>query len=196
MSRYLAPCLALVALVAWPERGYGHGIHLFASANGRTITGYAYASGGGKIGHAQVGVLGADGRKLGEATTDAGGGFTFEAKTLCDHRFVIETGDGHRAEFTVRAQELGAGAPAGQAAEPEPQHSAVSRVADATSAPRPADVEGLVARAVARQIGPLRADMERLRSRVMIRDVIGGIGYILGIMALVFYVKGRWSRGQ
>jgi nickel transport protein len=85
---------------------FAHNMRVFADVTGRTITGNAYMSGGGNPRNAQVIVLGPDGKQLGRTTTDEKGNFRFDATVRCDHTFVIDSGDGHRAECTVRAEEL------------------------------------------------------------------------------------------
>ena len=44
--------------------------------------------------------------------------------------------------------------------------------------------------AVARQVAALRSDLEKYKNEIRLRDVLGGIGYILGIMGTAFYFLG------
>lgn len=44
------------------------------------------------------------------------------------------------------------------------------------------------------QVVKLREDLQAFQSAVRIRDVLGGIGYILGLMGVAFYVAGRKNR--
>lgn len=44
------------------------------------------------------------------------------------------------------------------------------------------------------QVVKLREDLQAFQSAVRIRDVLGGIGYILGLMGVAFYVAGRKHR--
>ena len=48
-----------------------------------------------------------------------------------------------------------------------------------------ADVE-----AIGRQVAALRRDFDRYRNELRLRDVLGGLGYILGIMGTAFYFLG------
>jgi len=48
-----------------------------------------------------------------------------------------------------------------------------------------ADVE-----AIGRQVAALRRDFDRFRNEIRLRDVLGGLGYILGIMGTAFYFLG------
>jgi len=38
---------------------------------------------------------------------------------------------------------------------------------------------------------PLRDDLARVEDRARVRDVVGGIGYIVGLMGIVSYFKAR-----
>jgi hypothetical protein len=58
------------------------------------------------------------------------------------------------------------------------------------SGPDPA-LEAAIERAVARQIGPLREQLLAAQERVLLRDVLGGLGYILGLTGLALWWTSR-----
>ena len=101
----------LGALVLSAEPALAHKLNVYAGAAGGTITGYAYFPGGGRAKGVKVEVLGPDGKVLGQTETDQDGEFAFEAGFRCDHTFVVDSGDGHRATYTVEADELPDGLP-------------------------------------------------------------------------------------
>jgi nickel transport protein len=51
-----------------------------------------------------------------------------------------------------------------------------------------------IERAVARQVRPLREDALAAREAVQFRDVLGGIGYILGLAGLGLWWRCRRSQ--
>jgi nickel transport protein len=57
-----------------------------------------------------------------------------------------------------------------------------------------ADIEALVERIVARQLAPIRRTLEESRNRRRLLDIVGGIGYILGLMGVVLYFHSRRRR--
>ncbi len=146
-----------------------HRLNVFATVEGNKIAGYVYVSGGGRAREARITVLGPDGKELQKLRTNARGEFAFTVKQRVDYTIVAETGDGHRASYTVKATELPA-VGAGEGAEPAP-----------------AKVET----AVVRQIQALREELRRHEERVRLRDILGGIGYIFGVMGLILYFKSR-----
>jgi len=194
---------SLLALLLAAPPALGHKVKLFATCEGKTISGFAYFPGGGRVRNAAIKVFGPDGRQLGETVTDAAGEFTFAPAGRFDHRFVLDPGDGHRAAFTVARDELPAGlAPGGvkpglhAGAGETPVGGRRPPAAPAAATPvRPADgdaeIHRLVEEAVARQLRPLRERIERYEEKTRLRDVLGGIGYILGIAGVLFLCTGR-----
>ena len=195
--RSILPCAALACVFVWAGPASAHKVKVFATAEGSKITGYAYFPGGGRASGQAVSVVGPHGQKLGETRTNGDGEFAFAAKVDCDHKFVIDTGDGHRAEYTVTAQELGEGLEPSDAAKPQAgsaappaQPGSVQHAGDRpTAAVPPQELARMVEKAVSKQVAPLRRQIEQYQEQVRFRDVLGGIGYILGVMAIVLYLK-------
>jgi nickel transport protein len=79
----------------------------------------------------------------------------------------------------------------------EPPPSAVSpaRCDPAAALPGDARLKELIETAVDRQVVPLRRQLDRFENTLRVRDVLGGIGYIFGIMGLLFFFLGRRSKG-
>ena len=179
----LAVLAAALCLLGFGARSaFAHRLKVFAMAEGEEIQGYVYFPGGGRAADVPLQVLGPNGRELGEVRTDADGQFAFVARLRCDHRFVADSGDGHRASFTVGADELPADLPA-------PQGAPISRAETADE--QTAALERAVERAVSRQVRPLREQLEAMETRTRWHDVLGGIGYILGVTGVAFYLLGR-----
>jgi len=167
-----------------------HQLNVFATAEGATIRGQAYYRGGVPVRQAKVAVLDPAEKSLGETTTDDEGRFTFQAKSRTDHRLVVDGGQGHSAEFTIQAAELPAtlAVPAGSEEPPEgasPKPVPESPPACREAAPPPADLSQVQA-----QIGRLQQELDALRHQTQFRDVLGGIGYIVGMAGIAFYFLG------
>lgn len=186
-------CLVLgLALNCTPA--LAHRLQVFAFAEGDRIQGSAYFAGGGAAIGARVRVLDPQGQLLAQLTPDGLGAFSYRVLAAQDHLVVAETGDGHRAEWRVRAAELSPTQPAAPRV-PEPSGPAQNSLPGPDlAAGRDADLEHLVGRAVARQIGPLREEFAAAQGRAALRDVLGGIGYILGIAGLLAWWRSRQAR--
>lgn len=180
--------LFLLALLCAASPAWAHKIKLFATAEGTTIAGYAYFSGGGRAQEAAVAAAAA-GRTVYQGHTDDQGAFRFEATARADHRLTVDSGDGHVASFTIAAAELPESLPAGDSA----MTAAPAAVPPVFTA-APADdnrLAELVARAVARQVRPLREQLDAYEQTTRWRDALGGIGFIVGLGGLAYGMAQR-----
>ena len=182
-------CLGCTAAI------HAHTLHLFATAQGDRITGRAYTSSGAPVAEARILVLGPDGERLGEARTDAEGRFTFPVAGRVDHRFVLQTADGHRAGFTVRAQEL-----SGSPVEAD-DHSDDTGTAEAGTSPAdesaPAREAGGIKQelaSLAAQVRALREELDAYRHERRLQDMLGGAGYLVGAASIACYLLSRRKR--
>ncbi len=175
--------LVLAAVVLRPEAAWAHKLNVFAWVEGRRIVGEAYFRGHAPLVGGAVTVFGPSDQQLDQTKTDAQGKFQFEVKQRVDHRLLVDTGDGHAESFIVTAAELPADLPGGTAtaakpaAVPEPSTKAAP-----DAAPVPQGVQA--------QLGQLRAELQEFKHEVRLRDVLGGLGYILGLMGVAFYFLG------
>ena len=179
----------MVLCVALPA--FAHRLKVFATVEGRKISGYAYFPGGGRAAGVTVVATAPDGSELGRATTNEKGEFEMTATRRCDHTLVAETLDGHKATFVVEAADLpedlpplAGGAPAETKETPAPAAPSVEHA-------NAREVKKLVEEAVARELRPLREQLEGYEARVRVHEVIGGIGYIVGVCGVVFYLLAR-----
>ncbi|MDH4320437.1 MAG: hypothetical protein OEV73_02965, partial [Desulfobulbaceae bacterium] len=185
---------------------------LFAMVEGKAVTGYAYAPGGVRLPNNTVEIFDGSGNKLAETTTDANGAFSFTPQKRSDLSFELDTGDGHRTTFLISAAELAASLPAAGAQEAAPattvqsavpaatkavaKPTAVTAMAEATPSPTaapatadPAELAALIDQAVAHNIRPLREQIEAYEQKVRLHDILGGIGYIMGLAGIFAYLQ-------
>jgi len=172
----------------------GHQCKCFATAEGSTIAGYAWFGGGGRPKGTEVRATSPDGTVLYEGKTNDKGEFAFEARVRCDHIIRVGGGEGHAAQFTVKAEELPESLPAAAGppkAAPGPVE--VSRADEAGGGARVAPGTG---EALVKQVAALRAELEAFRSEQRFRDVVAGIGYILGLAGVAFFFLGGRRGGK
>jgi nickel transport protein len=154
-----------------------HRIKLFAAEENGQIKGYGYA-GSRRIVNSPV-TVSLDGKVVTTLKTDSNGEFAFTPPQKSgSYLLELDTGDGHRAEYTV---ELAA------VAEPEevqivmpPVETAVKTEAKTTSvSPRERDIS--------RQLFALQQKLDQVENKIRLHDILGGIGYIIGIAGICFY---------
>jgi len=202
--RVSAVGLFALMFLLWAGPAFAHRIMVFASAEGRTIKGLVYFPGGARAKNVDVLVIGPQGKELGRTATGKDGAFEFRADFRCDHTFVVETRDGHRAEYVLRAAELPPDLPALEHAAREPAAAAAPTLDESqgrpaqpepgredASPPSQPPIEKVVEQVVARHVRPIRQELREHDEKVRIRDVIGAVGYILGTAGCILYFKAR-----
>ncbi len=203
---FLLSALILLSSGLWCE---AHKVKMFASAEGNVITGYVYYTTGGKPKNATVLVQDHAGNLLAEITADEQGEFTYTTEAQQDYVFVLDLADGHRASFTVKAEELSDVLPSSESKtssemqeQPMPEMAQqASSETEKTSPISPTnpqisaeELEKIVDKAVAKQIRPLREQLDQYEAKVRLHDILGGIGYILGLMGLGYFLGARKKR--
>jgi nickel transport protein len=160
---------------------FAHKIKVFASRDGKKISGYVYFSGGGKGKNLKLDVLGGDGRKLANIFTDSEGRFIYEPKKEENFTFVVNSGDGHKATYTVKAV-------AGLTPRAKESSSTEGIVSEKTDS---SQFREIIREEVSHQLMPLREQLEKYEEKVRFRDILGGIGFIFGIAGIYFYFLAR-----
>lgn len=186
--------LLMVVLGLLSNATHAHKLKVFAFAEGDRIEGSTYFVGGTPASGATVEVMSADDRLLATLVPDTTGEFSYKVAAHEKHVIVANTGDGHVARWTVSAAELTGQAPgsADQNTDSEPS----SDTADPATQPGNNELATLVEQAVARQVRPLREQLIRNEDQTRLRDIIGGVGYIMGIFGLAIWWQHRRRSGS
>ncbi len=202
--KYSLLCFLGLAFFASP--GPAHKLKMFASAEGNVIAGYVYYTTGGKAKNATVLVKDTEENTLREVTTNTNGEFTFIAEFKRDYIFVLELANGHRTTFRLTADELPDSLPVvndGQAVALQNNQDIVKEAVKTSSTENPCEglkpsqgysleeIERIIDKAVARQIRPLREQLEKYEEKIRLHDILGGIGYIIGLMGLWLFLGVR-----
>jgi len=187
MKRFLILVCLVLFLGVDVSDSCAHGIKIFAAAYGMKISGYAYSSGGARIKNMLIKVSSPSGKDLGSVKTDEKGEFVFFVKNRCDHVLFLDTGDGHKAEWTVLESELPDDFPEIESARKD-NEDVVNLSLNQKSL--------VVEKAVAKQLRPLREEIINLQQKIRMQDIIGGIGYILGLTGIVFYFLAKRKLAQ
>ena len=163
---------------------FAHKIKIFAAQDGADITGTVYFPGGGKAHKVKVLVFDEANKQTAELITGENGEFIYTPERQCDYTFVVETEDGHKADFLLDKEEI---PPDRKAAEQKNNASENNDIVYNENL-----VTQQISAIVSRQIRPLRDQIESYEESVRMRDIIGGIGYIFGILGLwALFLKKR-----
>lgn len=171
-------CLLVAALLAaFPAAA--HRLSLDVRVEAGVLQGEAYYLPGGAAADAPVRLRDASGALLIETRTDGDGRFSLEGAPPGGVTVECVTPDGHRAEAPAAAYRAG-----------EAPEAAVPAIAAA----RQLDVAAVEA-AVAREVQPVLDRLRRLEESTRLRDILGGVGYIVGFAGLLAFWKSRPNRG-
>ncbi|WP_456386951.1 hypothetical protein [Desulfolithobacter sp.] len=212
----------LVACCLLASPALAHKVRIFAYAEGDTIIGETAFSGGRAPKDSKIIVKdAASGRILLTTRTDDHGEFSFpipgEAKQKgLDLLIVINVGEGHRGQWKLTADEYLDQPPTpspSKATGPTPDTTTVQRVGPA---PPVATVEGGAASArqqitvwdetvlrrvmeetLDKKLGPIKRMLIENRDQgPRIQDIMGGIGYLIGLAGLLAYFKAKTNKGE
>ena len=191
----LAPLLAAVmvaALLAAPP-ALAHKVVLSVYAVGDMLEGEVGFSNGDMAENARIDIYDDADKKIGETTTDGDGYFTYRPTQKTVHVFRADLGAGHVAEGRVEIADLpqAAGTPV---AATEPEKPAVAPSGTVTAAMVPglsAEQRAVIAEEIRRELRPLRREIAAYKEKNDLQNVLGGIGYIVGLFGVAFYVAAR-----
>lgn len=186
--------ILLLLLLLWPlSAAHAHKVNLFAYAEGNKVVVEGFFTDGKVAENAQIQVFSPAGDRLVEGQADGEGVFVFEVPEVTDLRISLYAGMGHRAEFTLPADEIrGAMAVAGETA----NAGAEAPAAGTSVATDSAAIEAMVRQAVSEATLPLVRNMSELSDRRTASDIIGGVGFIVGIVGVFFYLRARSLQGK
>ncbi len=189
----------IVAVGVWAAAAgpaAAHKLRLFATVDGDSIVGSAYFGGGKYPRGVPVRAYGPDGAVLGEAVTDDKGAFRLPvAAGGGDVRLEVNAGDGHLAETVIPATALpggggGSASPVMATGRADGADGAVGSESTVTAACNLSEVDALLTR----KLVPLEMQLQAESDSVRFRDVLGGIGYILGLTGVALWVQTRRRR--
>jgi cobalt/nickel transport system permease protein len=163
-------CTALLFALIAPA-SFGHGLTMFASIEDGAITGRVTYTDDEAGENLIVTAKGPSGEVLGEAKTDEHGRFRLVPTTAVTHILVADDGAGHRAEFSVDVT-------------PD----------DLTQTPQ--NTATVVDGNLSREVRLMREELDAFKRHAQIRDIIGGIGYIVGVAGLLALLKTRRVPGN
>lgn len=186
-----------------------HNVTVFAWVAGDTVFVESKFSGGRPAKNAPVEVYDPSGNLLIKDVTDQQGGFSFPVPSKTGLRIVVRAGMGHRGEWVVPAADLAGSSPtdaappvaavSGQPAdEPSRRASGANRPSAASGAPAgptAAEIETAVENAMDKKLAPvLKMLAESKKTGPDLRDILGGLGYIVGLVGLAAYLTYRRSK--
>jgi nickel transport protein len=199
-----AYCL-LLSIYLLPTVAYAHKVSIYAYAEDGMVFAEGYFSDGTRTRNSLIEVFDTKtGKKLLEGKTDNEGKFSFKIPKATSLKLVLHASMGHRNDYTlsakevkeamgirksgVRSQKSGV---KGRKGESKPLYTVPLTVASGVSS---AEIEAVVSKAMDRKLQPVITILLKLKEnseKPGITEILGGIGYIIGLMGIAMYFKSR-----
>lgn len=192
--------LALAVIVLFHSAALSHRVNVFAFVEGGDVVVECSYSKSKRVNRGAIEVQDASsGAVLLTGQTDENGHFRFPVPEAAKAagtglRIVLKAGEGHQSDWVVDASEFSASQAPARAGESVPKSEAAPAPASAVTATglTRADVEEVVNAALEAKLAPVRrALLEQAEQGPGMREIIGGIGWIFGIVGLAAYFRGR-----
>ncbi len=167
---------------------YAHKVNVFAWVEGDTVHTESKFGSGKMVKGGKIEVFDHLNQKVAEGTTDDHGSYTFSAPPAAQTlKIVLTASMGHSNHWQITAEELGRETPTEDIKPPAttPQKQSVTGVS-------PEEIESIVERAIEKKIAPIRAQLAE--QAWGLRDIVAGIGYIIGLMGLASYMHYRKAK--
>ena len=214
LTNRMRKCGALLAaftlVLSFTPAAWGHKVNVFAYVQGDKVFVEGYFGGNVKAQNSAVEVFDSDGKKILVGKTDSKGMYSFRLTDLPpvkgDMKIVLVAGMGHRSEYNLSADELpasavikGASGTGVQTKEPEIVRQTALPEAAPLSVQDASTLKKLVAEELDKKIQPVlkmlgeqqRLLMEQKSKGPGITEIVGGIGWIFGIVGVGAYLTTR-----
>jgi len=203
--------IAVFALTTfWWSSALAHRVTLFAWVEGDTVYTESKFSGGRRPQNATIEVHDDEGNLLLDGKTDGEGRFSFKVPRTATLKISLRAGMGHGSSWTLPKKEIEAAVASGHAdtgipaaedtiaaplplARPEPGGETVTQQQDAGH-PTADELQAAFEKALDAKLKPVITRLNRLemaQAGPRVTDILGGIGYILGLMGIAAYVGYR-----
>lgn len=175
--------LAMVVLLSLSPLAWGHKIILDVFVSGDVVEGELGFSNGEMASHADLSVLNQMGQELAQLQTDADGFFTYLPTQQQDLVFYADLGAGHIAKVDLPAAELNLSTLT-TLKEPESSNLVKTNLASLSAQPANAALE---LQKLKDEIRSMRRDLKAYKEQRDWQSILGGLGYILGLVGLAYY---------
>ena len=201
MRTLVTHTLALLLLCLLASSAYGHKIRVFAYSEGDTIIGETSFSGGKKAQETTIIVTDKiSGRQLLTTKTDSSGQFSFPVPEEARNNrlallIIADAGEGHRNQWLLEAADYlpeTAGETTAEVTRTTRPSEPETASAPAAAAMDEEQLRRIIDESLAGQLGPVKRQLAEMRERkINLQDILGGLGYIIGLAGIAAYIKSR-----
>ncbi len=207
---YLILIFTFLIIIMMDVSVFAHKVNIFAYVEGEKIYTESYFNDGKKCIDSKIEVFENQGNKLLEGLTDREGEFSFKVPSEDgDLKIVLTASMGHRAEYSVSADELRDTMGSIEESIEKPifsekrdESSLAEMISEEKEAISPEissldlnEIRSLIEDALDEKLKPIIREMKEIKKsqedKVSPTEIIGGIGYIIGIFGIIAYFLSR-----
>jgi len=182
--------IGLHLLLLTSSAAYAHSVYLFAWAEGDTIYTESYFGDDKKVNDGLIIVFDPSGKEILRGKTNEMGEFSFKIPQKTDMRIVLESSMGHGAEYIFKVDEFS------DTVESSEEKAEIMEPHGSSSSDQDMDtkqIKAMIEEILDSRLKPIARDLAMLQQKrgPGLTEIIGGIGYIFGIMGIVLYFKAR-----
>ena len=192
-GRFLACLIMAIGItLLWRSAALAHKVYIYAWYDGDMVNTESYFGSKKKVKDGLIRVYDASGNKLLEGRTNDQGEFSFKPPQKTDLQIVAEAGMGHKGEFLLKAEEIG-DVPASETSQLKSEGAKAPDLVPSPQARTDMEIKAIVEQALDSRLKPVLRELAKIREDKGpgLTEIIGGIGYIFGLMGLVMYIKAR-----
>jgi len=172
---------------------FAHKVNIFAYVEGDTIYTESYFPDGRKVEGGVVQVYDSQGNKLLEGKTDEKGEFNFKPPKKDNLKIVLVASMGHKNSYTLSEDELPDTIAAQKVQELESRESEVKEVMQVDLE----QIKRIIDSSLNEKLKPIMRQLTKAQQKeVSFTEVVGGIGYIFGIMGIILYFASKKKEGK
>jgi nickel transport protein len=179
-----------------------HKVTIFAWVEGDTVHTQSKFSGGKRAKNSTVVVYDMDGNQLLEGKTDENGEFSFKVPKRTGLKVALKASMGHLAEWTIPVEEITGVTDVSASAAPEinkdtPARDTAPLVGEQESSPTGIgldreEVQALIDASLDKKLAPVLSMLaDAAEPGPRLSEVLGGIGYIFGLVGVGLYFSSR-----
>ena len=180
-------------VVGFPELAFAHRVTVFAWVEGDTVYTESKFSGGKRVVDGTIKVYDGADTVLVEGRTDDQGEFSFKIPGKPPLTIELNAGMGHMAKWTLTSEDLGDMPVLNEPPAPGPiAETTQDRGPAPVSRVSPAELEALMEKVMDRKLKPITKMLaESSQKDPSLPEILGGIGYIIGLLGIAAYVRYR-----
>lgn len=194
----LAVICSTVALMLTALPAAAHKVNVFGYVEGSMVQGEGYFPGGGKAKSSKVELFDNSGKLLAQTKTDDQGAFKLKIpQAKPPLKLVITASMGHKGQYLLTAADLGKESQAATKAmvsqKAKESDKATGQANIAAVSLDEKQIKEIVTQALEEKLAPLQAQIARMNAEraIGVADVVGGLGYIMGLLGLAAYMNSR-----